>query len=120
MVAGPDGMPVPGIATAAKRAGRNVAKTSRERLRGDTVPRPFHYRHAGSLAQVGKHRAVIDFGWCRLRGALAWWIWGIAHIYFLIGVRTRLSVAINWLWIHMRNQRSVRLITQGRIQLDRG
>jgi NADH dehydrogenase len=56
----------------------------------------------------------------RLRGALAWWIWGIARIYFLIGVRTRLSVAINWLWIYMRNQRSARLITQGRIQLDRG
>jgi hypothetical protein len=45
---------------------------------------------------------------------------GIAHIYFLIGVQARLSVAINWLWIHMRNQRSARLITQGRIQLDRG
>jgi NADH dehydrogenase len=52
--------------------------------------------------------------------ALAWWIWGIAHIYFLIGVRARLSVAINWLWIHMRNQRSARLITQSRMHLDRG
>jgi NADH:ubiquinone reductase (H+-translocating) len=119
-VAGPDGAPVPGIAPAAKQAGRHVARTIRQRLRGDTVPRPFRYKHAGSLAQIGKHRAVIDFGWCRLRGALAWWIWGIAHIYFLIGVRARLSVAINWLWIHMRNQRSARLITQSRVHLDRG
>jgi NADH:ubiquinone reductase (H+-translocating) len=120
MVTCPDGATVPGIAPAAKQAGRHVARTITERLRGETAPRPFHYRHAGSLAQIGKHRAVIDFGWCRLRGAIAWWIWGIAHIYFLIGVRARLSVAINWLWIHMRNQRSARLITQGRMQLDRG
>jgi NADH:ubiquinone reductase (H+-translocating) len=110
----PDGKPVPGIAPAAKQAGRHVARTIRERLRGNTMSRPFRYKHAGSLAQIGKRRAVIDFGWCRLRGAVAWWIWGIAHIYFLIGVRTRLSVALNWLWIHTRNQRSARLITQGR------
>jgi NADH dehydrogenase len=83
-------------------------------LRRAAPPPAFRYRHQGSLAQIGKRRAVIDFGWIRLRGALAWWLWGIAHIYFLIGVRTRLSVALNWLWIHARDQRSARLITQGR------
>jgi len=56
---------------------------------------------------------VIDFGWIKLRGAIAWWIWGIAHIYFLIGLRNRLSVAMTWLWIHARDQRAARLITQG-------
>ncbi len=112
-IADPDGKPVPGIAPAAKQAGRHVANTIKARLRGDTAIRAFRYKHAGSLAQIGKGRAVIDFGFIKLRGALAWWIWGIAHIYFLIGVRTRLSVAINWLWIHTRNQRSARLITQG-------
>jgi NADH:ubiquinone reductase (H+-translocating) len=110
----PDGRPVPGIAPAAKQAGRHVARTIKERLRGDTMSRPFRYKHAGSLAQIGKRRAVIDSGWCKLRGAVAWWIWGIAHIYFLIGVRTRMSVALNWLWIHTQNRRSARLITQGR------
>jgi NADH dehydrogenase len=112
MVAGPNGAPVPGIAPAAKQAGAHVARMIVERLRGRETP-PFVYHHQGSLAQIGKRRAVIDFGWIRLRGALAWWIWGAAHIYFLIGVRRRLSVAINWLWIHTRNQRSARLITQG-------
>jgi NADH:ubiquinone reductase (H+-translocating) len=118
-IAAPDGKPVPGIAPAAKQAGRHVANTIKARLRGETAFRAFRYKHAGSLAQIGKRRAVIDFGFIRLRGALAWWIWGIAHIYFLIGVRTRLSVAINWLWIHTRNQRSARLITQGRSRSDR-
>jgi NADH dehydrogenase len=111
-VAGPDGKPVPGIAPAAKQQGRYVADTIRARLRGETLP-PFRYRHAGSLAQIGKRKAVIDFGRFTLRGALAWWIWGIAHIYFLIGLRHRLSVALSWLWIYARDQRAARLITQG-------
>jgi NADH dehydrogenase len=112
--AGPDGKPVPGIAPAAKQQGRYVAKLLKGRLRSDTTPHPFRYRHAGSLATIGKRLAVIDFGRFKLRGALAWWIWGFAHIYFLIGLRNRLSVVLNWLWIHIRDQRSARLITQGR------
>ena len=109
---GPDGKPVPGIAPAAKQQGRYVATLIKARLEGGTLP-PFRYKHAGSLAQIGKRLAVIDFGRIKLRGTLAWWIWGIAHIYFLIGLRNRLSVALSWLWIHARDQRAARLITQG-------
>ena len=107
-----DGKPVPGIAPAAKQEGRYVAALIKARLDGKTLP-PFRYKHAGSLAQIGKKKAVIDFGWLKLRGSLAWWIWGLAHIYFLIGVRHRIAVAMNWLWIHTRDQRAARLITQG-------
>jgi len=112
VIAGPDGKPVPGIAPAAKQQGRYVADAIKARLRGDKLP-PFRYRHAGSLAQIGKRKAVIDFGRIKLRGAIAWWIWGIAHIYFLIGLRNRLSVAISWLWVYTRDHRAARLITQG-------
>jgi NADH:quinone reductase (non-electrogenic) len=111
-IAGPDGNPVPGIAPAAKQEGRYAAALIKARLKGGTLP-PFHYKHAGSLAQIGKRLAVIDFGSFKLRGAIAWWVWGIAHIYFLIGLRNRISVALSWLWIHARNQRAARLITQG-------
>ncbi|WP_298368510.1 NAD(P)/FAD-dependent oxidoreductase [uncultured Bradyrhizobium sp.] len=111
-IKGPDGNPVPGIAPAAKQEGRYVAALIKARLNGKTLP-PFRYKHAGSLAQIGKKKAVIDFGWLKLRGSLAWWIWGLAHIYFLIGVRHRIAVAMNWLWIHTRDQRAARLITQG-------
>jgi NADH dehydrogenase len=111
-IAGRDGKPVPGIAPAAKQQGRYVADAIKTRLRGG-APAPFRYQHAGSLAQIGKRLAVIDFGRIKLRGTLAWWIWGIAHIYFLIGLRNRLSVAISWLWSHARDQRAARLITQG-------
>ncbi|MBA4219577.1 MAG: FAD-dependent oxidoreductase [Methylobacterium sp.] len=107
-----DGKPVPGIAPAAKQQGRHVAATIKRRLAGDKALRPFAYSHAGSLATVGKRVAIIDFGRVKLKGWLAWWLWGLAHIYFLIGVRNRLSVALSWLWIHARDQRSARLITQ--------
>jgi NADH dehydrogenase len=117
-IADAKGNPVPGIAPAAKQQGRHVAATIKARLSGGTTS-PFRYRHAGSLAQIGKRKAVIDFGVFKMRGTIAWWIWGIAHIYFLIGLRNRLSVAISWLWSHARDQRAARLITQGSSKVAR-
>jgi NADH:ubiquinone reductase (H+-translocating) len=108
------GNPVPGIAPAAKQQGAYVAAFIRARLAGLSPAGAFHYRHSGSLATIGKRAAIIDFGWIKLRGRLAWWTWGLAHIYFLIGIRHRLSVAMNWLWIYASGQRSARLITQGK------
>jgi len=107
-----NGKPVPGIAPAAKQQGLHVAETIKRRLLGETQPRAFRYRHSGNLATVGKRSAVIDFGWIKIRGWLAWWIWGLAHIYFLIGLRNRLAVALSWLWIYATGNRSACLITQ--------
>jgi NADH dehydrogenase len=109
----PDGGLVPGVAPAAKQQGKYVAAAIRARLAGKPVPRPFRYRSAGDLATIGKRAAVVDFGWITLRGWPAWWLWGLAHIYFLIGLRYRLAVALSWLWIYATGQRSARLITQG-------
>jgi NADH:ubiquinone reductase (H+-translocating) len=83
------------------------------RLGGDDAPQNFRYKHAGNLATIGKRAAVIDFGRVKVRGWLAWWIWGLAHIYFLIGLRNRLAVALSWLWIYATGSRSACLITQG-------
>jgi len=107
-----NGKPAPGIAPAAKQQGLHVARTIKRRLAGDRQSRVFHYRHAGDLATIGKRSAVIDFGWCKLKGWIAWWIWGLAHIYFLIGLRNRLAVALSWLWIYLTGNRSACLITQ--------
>ncbi|NWJ26604.1 NAD(P)/FAD-dependent oxidoreductase [Rhizobium sp. RM] len=107
-----DGKPVPGIAPAAKQQGGYVAKLIKARLAGKAEPAPFRYKHQGNLATIGKRAAVIDFGKIKLKGGIAWWIWGLAHIYFLIGTRSRLAVAWSWLWIYMSGQHSARLITQ--------
>jgi len=109
----PNGKPVPGVADAAKQAGRHAAQVILARLAGRQDAMPFRYHHAGDLATIGRRAAVIDFGWIKLRGFVAWWAWGIAHIYFLIGVKNRLFVALSWLWIYLTGQRSARLITQG-------
>ncbi len=106
------GKPVPGIAPAAKQEGAHVAVTIKKRLQGDANRRVFHYKHSGNLATIGKRSAVIDFGWIKIRGWLAWWVWGLAHIYFLIGLRNRLAVALSWLWIYTTGNRSSCLITQ--------
>ena len=107
-----DGRKVPGIGDAAKQGGRHAARAIRARLRGEQAP-PFRYRHAGDIATIGRKAAVIDFGWIRLTGRLAWWAWGLAHIYFLIGLKNRIEVALSWLWIYLTGHRSARLITHG-------
>ncbi|WIY53699.1 NAD(P)/FAD-dependent oxidoreductase [Devosia sp. YIM 151766] len=109
----PNGKPVPGVAPAAKQAGKHVARVIRRRLSGDMSALPFRYKHAGDLATIGKSSAVIDFGWLKLKGWFAWWVWGFAHIYFLVETRTRIVITMNWLWIYLTGQRSARLITHG-------
>jgi NADH dehydrogenase len=103
--------PLPGVAPAAKQAGQYVGKVIRMRARSRKTPGPFRYRNYGSLATIGRKAAVADFGWIRLSGRLAWWLWGLAHIYFLIGFRNRLAVALNWFWSYLTFQRHARLIT---------
>ncbi len=110
-VAWKDGTTVPGIAPAAKEQGDYVAKVLGARVSGRPPPPPFRYRHWGSLATIGRNRAIIDFGEIKLRGRIAWWLWGAAHIYFLITARSRWAVASSWLYAYVRNEPAARLIT---------
>jgi NADH dehydrogenase len=108
----PSGWPGPGIGDAAKQGGRHAARVIEARLRGEAAPMPFRYKHLGDIATIGRSRALIDFGWLRLTGWIGWWTWGLAHIYFLIGLKNRIFIALNWLWIYLTGYRSARLITQ--------
>ena len=103
--------PLPGVAQVAKQQGVYAARVIAARLAGKPLPGPFRYRDFGNLATIGRREAVVDFGWLRLTGRLAWLAWGAAHIYFLIGFRNRLAVAIDWLWSYLTYQRGARLIT---------
>jgi NADH dehydrogenase/putative oxidoreductase len=109
-----DGKPVPGLAPAAKQGGAYVASVLRARLRGRKPPPPFRYRHQGSLATIGRKSAIADFGWIRLKGALAWWLWGAVHILFLLSLRNRISVMLGWAWSYFTFSIGVRLITEDR------
>lgn len=105
-----NGKPVPGLAPAAKQQGQYAAEVIQARLHKRPAPGPFHYRNYGNLSTIGKHTAVVDFGRVKLRGRPAWVVWALAHIYFLIGVRNRLMVALNWLWLYMKGERAARII----------
>jgi NADH dehydrogenase len=107
----PDGRRVPGVAPAAKQQGRYVAKVIAARIAGRAAPPPFAYRDAGNLATIGRKSAVIEFPFLTLRGFVAWWIWGIAHIYFLVGVPSPVVVSLRWLWEYLTYGRGARLIT---------
>ncbi|MGB8487610.1 MAG: NAD(P)/FAD-dependent oxidoreductase, partial [Xanthobacteraceae bacterium] len=109
-VDGRDGNLLPGVAPVAKQEGKYVAKLLRARLAGKTLP-PFRYRDYGSLATIGRKSAVVQLGRFKLKGFLAWVLWSVAHIYFLIGFRNRLAVALHWLWNYVTFQRGTRLIT---------
>ncbi|MGD9617460.1 MAG: NAD(P)/FAD-dependent oxidoreductase [Alphaproteobacteria bacterium] len=104
------GGPLPGVATVAKQQGAYVARMIAARLSDKPVPGPFRYRDVGSLAIIGRREAVADFGRFRLHGRLGWLAWGVAHIYFLIGFRNRLIVALEWLWSYLTYERGARLI----------
>lgn len=115
-----NGQPLPGIAPVAKQQGKYVAQVIQDRIFGKNTSSKFHYRQFGNLATIGRRAAVVDFGKIKLKGRLAWWLWGLTHIYFLINMRNRILVAVQWLWSYVTFQRGARLITGSNEQLDPG
>jgi NADH dehydrogenase len=109
-----DGVPVPGLAPAAKQMGHHVARALRTRLVGQSAA-SFRYRHFGSLATIGRLSAVVEMWGLRLSGAGAWLLWLWAHIFFLIGFRNRLVVLLDWAWAYFTYQRSARIVISDRI-----
>ena len=106
------GRPIPGNAPAAKQMGRYVGRVIAARAAGQPAPPPFAYRHHGDLATIGRRAAVVALDGFRLKGLLGWWFWGIAHVWYLIGFRSRVVVSFEWLWSYLTFQRGARLITR--------
>jgi NADH:ubiquinone reductase (H+-translocating) len=105
-----NGKPLPGVAPVAKQQGEYVARLIRRRMRGLTLPQ-FHYNDVGSLAMIGQNLAVVDLGYIKLTGFLAWVFWLVVHIYFLIEFDTKLLVVFQWAWNYITRNRRSRLIT---------
>jgi NADH dehydrogenase len=103
------GKPVPGVAPAAKQMGARAARNILARISGRAT-RTFHYTDLGSLATIGRHSAIAQFPKIAVSGAIAWWLWLVLHVYFLIGFRSRLIVLINWAWAYFTYGRGARII----------
>lgn len=106
-----DGKPLPGVAPVAMQAGRYVASVIKRRTEGKQLPPPFHFRNKGNLATVGRSYAIVEMGKLRIAGLLAWAIWLVVHIYYLIGFRNRVVALFQWAWTYFTYSRGARLIT---------
>jgi len=110
-VADRHGRPVPGIAPAAKQMGHYVGCVIAARVTGRETAKPFVYHHYGDLATIGRKSAVVSLHNLQLTGFVGWLFWCVAHIWFLIGFRSRIVVSFNWLWSYLTAQRGARLIS---------
>ena len=101
---------VPGVAPAAIQMGRHVASAIKADLEGRRRP-AFRYRDKGSLATIGRARAVADIGGLRFSGFPAWLAWLGIHLFYLIGFRNRFFVLASWAWSYLTFRRGARIIT---------
>jgi NADH dehydrogenase len=111
LLLGEDGKPLPGLAQVAHQQGVYLGRALRARILHGTVPKPFRFRSRGNLAIIGRNAGVVQWGTVKLRGFLAWLVWGIAHVYLLNGFQNRLIVSLRWLWGYLTFQSGARIIT---------
>jgi NADH dehydrogenase len=110
---GEDGKPVPGLAAAATQQGKAAADNILRDLGGEARP-AFKYNDRGSMATIGYHRAVAEFGNKKLSGFIAWLMWSVVHVFLLIGFRSRVAVMTQWVWAYLTRRGSSPLITEYR------
>lgn len=106
------GRPLPGLAPVAKQQGHYVGHLIKTIVEGKPRPGPFRYRDLGTLAVIGRSRAVANFGRVRLTGYIAWLAWSLIHLMLLVDFRSRVAVYINWSWAWFTYGRGARLLTR--------
>ena len=109
----PNGHPM--VATVAQQQGRLLAKNI-IRLINKQPMQPFIYKNKGSMATIGRHKAVFEIYGIKMQGYIAWLGWMFLHLMLLVGFRNRLVVFINWLWNYITYQRAIRIITRPFVQ----
>jgi NADH dehydrogenase len=106
-----EGKPLPGTAPVAIQQGKYVANILKQSI-PPSKRTPFHYHDKGSMATIGKGKAIASIGKLEFGGFLAWLAWGLIHVAYLIGFRSRFSVLIEWVIVFVTGQRGVRIITK--------
>ena len=106
-----DGKPLPGVAQVAMQQGQYVASVIADRVAGKPHPKAFRYVDKGSMAAIGRFYGIVSIGKFRAAGLVAWFLWLVLHLMFLIGFRNRLVVGFQWLVYFTTFQRGARLIT---------
>lgn len=105
-----EGEPLPGLAPVAMQQGRYAGKMIRKNI-PPGKRKPFHYVDKGTMATIGRAKAVADIKGLKFSGFIAWILWSFIHIFYLIGFRNRIKVFVEWMWYYFTFKRGVRLIT---------
>lgn len=103
----------PQLAQVAIQQGELLAKNLKRLQKGQDMT-PFHYRNLGSMATVGRNRAVAEFSKVKIQGWFAWVMWLVVHLRSILGVRNKLIVLLNWIWNYFTYDQSMRMIVYAR------
>jgi NADH:quinone reductase (non-electrogenic) len=106
-----DGKPLPGVAQVAIQQGRYVAGVIADRIAGKEHSEAFHYVDKGNMATIGRFYAIASIGKLQFSGWLAWFMWLVLHLFFLIGFRNRVVVLFQWIVYYTTYRRGARVIT---------
>jgi NADH:ubiquinone reductase (H+-translocating) len=106
-----DGRPLPGVSPVAIQQGRHAAKNILHMIAG-AAPQRFYYWDKGSMATIGRNKAVADLNFVHFSGFPAWLAWLFIHIFFLVGFRNRIAVIFQWAWSYLTFNKGARLITR--------
>ena len=99
----------PQVAQVALQQGQRLAKNLRRMVDGEAT-KDFHYRDLGSMATVGRNKAVVDLPFWRFQGAFAWFVWLFVHLFAILGAKNKFFVFINWVWNYVSYDQSLRLV----------
>jgi NADH dehydrogenase len=112
---GKDGKPLPGVSPVAMQQGKCAAKNILARIKGEPA-RVFRYWNRGSMATIGRNRAVADLHVMKFGGLMAWLTWVFVHLVFLMDFRNRVLVFLIWVYAYFTRNQGARLITGKRTQ----
>jgi NADH:ubiquinone reductase (H+-translocating) len=106
----------PQVAQVALQQAKNLAHNLMQMAKGKPELRPFTYRDLGSMATVGRNKAVVDLPFWRFQGAFAWFVWLFVHLFAIIGTKNRLFIFLNWVWSYFTYDQALRLIIKPRVK----
>jgi NADH dehydrogenase len=110
LAAAEGGNALPALAQVAKQQGQYLGRALAREFTGKGKSPPFRFHNRGNTAIIGRHAAVFDFGWLKLKGRFAWLLWALIHVYLLVGFDNRIRVTVQWIWLYLTYERGARLV----------
>jgi NADH dehydrogenase len=105
----------PQVAQVALQQAKNLARNLKRLAAGEAM-KPFHYKDLGTLATIGRNKAVADLPIMKFQGFVAWVLWLIVHLKSILGIKNKIFVMLNWIWGYITYDQSLRIIIRPKTQ----